>query len=405
MERTEAAKPGRTARESFSAALLALITCQVGLHACTQGVRMAAPLQALGAGQGEWSVGVLLALFAVFPALLAVAAGRMADRHGYHRPVHLAGTLSLLGALAAAVSGHYLVLCLAAAMCGAGSGFGMVAIQRTGGRLAHDRTERMRIFSWIALAPAVAGLIGPLLAGTLIDALGFRAAFAALAVLPAATLVVAQAVPRETGRVADAAAARPRPAWELLRDTRFRRLLFINWLVSASWDVFGFALPIVGHAHGLSASAIGGVLAAYAMASMGVRLLIPLLAHRLSRRLMMVGALSAVAFVYAAFPLLQGAWAMGVAAAVLGLALGTIQPAILASVHDIAPPERQGEAMAVRSMSVHLSMALTPLLFGVAGSAIGAATLFWLMAAALGAGGWQARAMGSADESTRGENR
>lgn len=61
--------------------------------------------------------------------------------------------------------------------------------------------------------------------------------------------------------------------------------------------------------------------------------------------------------------------------------------------------------MAVRSMSVHLSMALTPLLFGVAGSAIGAATLFWLMAAALGAGGWQARAMGTADESTRGENR
>lgn len=381
----------RAQRTGFSAALLALIACQVGLHACTQGVRMAAPLQALRQGHGEWAVGVLMMLFALFPALLAIPAGRLADRHGYHWPVRIAAALSIMGTLAATATGHYLVVCLAAALCGAGSGFGMIAIQRTASRMATDATQRMRVFSWVALAPAVAGLLGPMLAGALIDAAGFRAAFGALALLPAATMLIAQVVPRETGRTASRADTRRGPAWELLHSPSLRRLLFINWLVSTSWDVFGFALPILGHERGLSASAIGSVLAGYAMASMSVRLLIPLLAHRLSQRLMLGGALLLTALVFAVFPLLHNAWAMAVCAGALGIALGTIQPAILSTLHDVAPPDRHGEALAFRSMTVHVSMATMPLVFGAVGAAIGAGTLFWVMSSALGVGTWQAR--------------
>ena len=380
-------------RGSLLSVLLALIACQVGLHACTQGVRMAAPLQALHDGRGAWAVGVLMAFFALLPALLALHAGRMADRHGYHRPVRVAATLSLVGAGAAALSGDYVVMCLAAAFCGAGSGFGMIAIQRTAGRLARDRIERMRIFSWVALAPAIAGLVGPLLAGELIDHLGFRAAFGALALLPAAALLIAQAVPRETGLVVGAAldAQRARPAWELLRAAPFRQLLLVNWLVSASWDVFGFALPILGHQRGLSASTLGAVMFSYAAASMGVRVLIPLVAHRLSRNAMMVVALAATAGVFAAFPMLHGVMPMCACAAVLGLALGAVQPAILASVHDASPPDRHGEALALRSLTVHVSMAAMPLLFGAVGAALGAGTLFWIMAAALATGSVRTR--------------
>jgi MFS family permease len=366
-------------------ALLALVACQIGLHACTQGARLAAPLQALQQGRGALTVGVLLALL----ALLAIPAGRLADRFGYHLPVRVAASLSLAGAVIAACSASTAALCTSAALCGAGSGFGMIAVQRTAGRLARDGTERMRIFSWVALAPAVANLLGPLLAGMLIDGFGFRAAFAGLALLPAATLLWSQAVPRELPPAPVAAARRP-PAWDLLREPAFRRLLAVNWMVSTSWDVFGFALPIVGQQRGLSASAIGGVLAAYAVASMAVRLLIPVVAHRLSRRRTMAAALLVTALVFGVFPMLQASWAMLAAAAVLGLALGAIQPAILASVHDVAPAGRQGEALALRSMSVHLSMATMPLVFGAAGAAIGATALFWLMSVTLCAGGCRA---------------
>ncbi|MFC5509513.1 MFS transporter [Massilia jejuensis] len=376
------------------AALAAMLACQVGLHACAQGVRLAAPLNVLALGRSAWSVGLVMTMFAVFPALLALPAGRLADRRGYHLPVRLAAGCALAGTLLAAATQNLFTLCAAAALSGAGSGFGMIAIQRSASRLAGGDTERLRVFSWIALAPAIAGLFGPVLAGLLIDHAGFSAAFLVLALLPAATLLAAQAVPVEPPRVAAGQAARKASAFGLLRLAPLRRLLFVSWLVSLSWDVHGFALPLLGVERGLSASALGGILAAYAVASMSVRLLMPLLAGRLVRRTLLTAALLLTCAVFGAYPLLRSAWAMAACAAVLGIALGMVQPAIMATLHDLTPSERHGEALALRSMAIHASMAAMPLMFGVLGSAVGAPVLFWLMAAALGAASVQGLRIG-----------
>ena len=143
----------------FSRPLLALILGQLTLHSCMAGVRMAAPLQALQQGRSEWSVGVLMALFGLAPIALALPAGRMADRHGYHRPLRLAVALSVTGGVIAALTSHYLAMCVAATLTGAGSNIGLITIQRTAGHMAADGTERMRVFSWLGLAPALANVI------------------------------------------------------------------------------------------------------------------------------------------------------------------------------------------------------------------------------------------------------
>jgi MFS family permease len=376
---------------SMHGALAAMVACQVGLHACAQGVRLAAPLGVLALGRSAWSVGLVMTMFAVFPALLALPAGRLADRRGYHLPVRIAACCALVGTLLAAASQSLFTLCAAAALSGAGSGFGMIAIQRSASRLASSDAGRLRVFSWIALAPAVAGLVGPMLAGVLIDHAGFPSAFLALALLPAATLLAAQAVPVEAPAASTAPKKRQPSAWDLLRLAPFRRMLLVSWLVSLCWDVHGFALPLLGVERGLSAAALGAVLAAYAAASMAVRLLMPLLAGRLASGTLLAGALLLACAVFGAYPLLHSAWAMAACAAMLGVALGVVQPAILASLHDAVPPGRHGEALALRSMAIHASMAAMPLLFGAVGAAAGATVLFWLMSAALGVGGVQAR--------------
>ena len=61
-------------------------------------------------------------------------------------------------------------------------------------------------------------------------------------------------------------AAKPR-AWDLLREPMFRRLLLVNWLLSSCWDVHTFVLPVLGHERGLSASVIGSILGAFAVAA------------------------------------------------------------------------------------------------------------------------------------------
>ncbi|MGY4828675.1 MFS transporter [Sphaerotilaceae bacterium SBD11-9] len=386
----------------FSRPLLALIMGQVCLHSCMAGVRVAAPLLALNKGHPPWAVGVLLGLFAAAPVLSSLYAGRMADRHGYHRPVRLAVAMTIAGGLLAVASTwlatwpQFALLCVAASMCGVGTNFGLIAIQRSAGRLAHgDRVALTRIFSWLGLAPAMSNVVGPVMAGTLIDLVGFRGAFVALALLPLASLWWSRQVPVEEPTVAAGSGER-RAAWELFALPGMGRLLLINFLMSSSWDLHAFVVPVVGHERGFSASAIGLILGAFAAAVAGVRFAIPLLSHRLREHQVLVGAMLVTTSVFAVYPLVHSAWLMAACATVLGLALGTVNPMVMTTLHHLTPSERHGEAIALRSMTINASSALMPLLFGALGAAIGASTLFWLMGAAVGAGSWQARRVGHA---------
>ena len=380
---------------SFTSALLALIGGQIALHSCMAGIRMAAPLAALREGHAAWAVGVLLGLFAAAPVVLALAAGRLADRYGYHVPIRVAVALTVVGGICAVIAtvapaGQFIGLCFAALLTGAGTSFGLIAIQRSAGRMANGTTDLKRIFSWLGLAPALANVVGPVVAGTLIDFAGFQLAFAVLAALPLASLVWARFVPVEAR--ADAAATVRRPnSWDLLGEPGFTRLLFVNWLLASSWDVHTFLVPILGHQRGFSASAIGLVLGVFATAVAAVRLVIPLLAHRLRESHVLVGAMLMCAAIFAVYPLAHSAWVMGCCAVVLGVALGAVQPMVMTTLHQITPPARHGEAIALRSMAINLSSAVMPLAFGLAGATLGASALFWLMGAAVGSGSLAAR--------------
>ena len=361
------------------------------------GLRMAAPLSALRAGLGEWRVGPLLALFAIAPVLLALPAGRLADRRGYHLPMRLAVLVTIAGALAALASTYtapfrYPLLCLAAVCCGAGSNIGMITIQRTAGRTARDATELRRVFSWLGVAPSLSNVVGPLCAGVLIDELGFSAAFGLLALLPLVSIPLASRVPREVPR-ASPTAERRRPTWELLASPMLRRLLLVNWFMSASWDVHSFVIPVLGHARGLSASAIGTVLGLFALSVTAVRLVIPLLAHRLTEATVLSSAMVVVALVFAVYPWASSAWAMGACASLLGFALGAAQPMVMTALHQVTPSHRHGEAIALRSMAINFSSTVMPLGFGALGAALGAAGLFWTMGVLVAGGALLARGL------------
>ena len=376
------AAPSEAAATDLSRTLIALIVGQICLHSCMAGVRLAAPLQALRQGYSAWAVGILLGLFAVAPILLALPAGRLADRHGYHHPLRVAVALTVSGGLLALLStglpqgANFIVLCAAAMLTGAGSNVGLITIQRTAGRSARDATGLRRVFSWLGLAPALSNVVGPVLAGVLIDVGGFPAAFGAMALLPLASLWWARRVPHETPprRTAE---QQQRSSWQLLHTPGLRRLLLVNWLLSASWDVHTFVVPILGHERGFSASAIGTVLGVFAAAVALIRLLIPMLAQRLREAQVLVAAMLATGLVFAAYPFVQSAWMMGVCAVLLGLALGSVQPMIMTTLHQLTPHERHGEAIALRSMTINFSSAAMPLMFGLAGAALGAASLFW----------------------------
>lgn len=374
--------------------LVLLMVGQIALHAAMAGQRMAAPLQALDAGHSAWTVGVLLALFAALPVLIAMPAGRMADRHGYHRPQWLAVGLSIFG-VACALAACFLpgwwqfgLQCLGAAASGAGTNVGVIVVLRAAGLLATDSTERMKVFSWLGMAFSGANVLGPVTAGFLIDLGGFAAAYGALLAMPLVAVWVLGQVPRQPRQAT--AAVRPAGAgrWALLATPGLKRLLFINWLLSASWDVHSFAVPVLGHARGYNASTIGLVLGIFTAAVTVVRFVIPMVAHRLREVTVLRTAMVMTAAVFAIYPFAGTPWLMAGCATLLGLALGAVQPMIMSTLHQMTPPDRHGEAIAIRSMTINFSSSVMPLAFGLAGTALGPGAVFWLMGAAVGGGSW-----------------
>jgi MFS family permease len=336
-----------------------------------------------------------MSLYAAAPVLLSMHAGRMADRLGYHRPVHIAIGLSLFGALLAVAAtfvgpaARLPLLCASAVFVGSGANMGLIVIQRLAGHVVSTSTERMRMFSWLGIAPSLSNVVGPVAAGFMIDAGGFRAAYTMLFALPLLTLWSARVVPREAPP--ETAAGAPRAAWGLLWVPGMRRLLFVNWLLSTCWDVHAFAVPILGHERGFTASTIGLVLGTFTLSVSAVRLVVPLIAHHLREVPVLRGAMLGTAAVFALYPLAQTPGWMALAAALLGITLGCVQPMLMSTLHRLTPDGRHGEALAFRSMTINAASTLMPLLFGAGGAVVGAAGMFWLVGAAVGAGSWATR--------------
>ncbi len=367
--------------------LLRLIVVLGCVYAGMAGTRTAASLLALRSDYGAAELGLLLALFSLSQVILALPAGRYIDRHGLRRSLVWAVLMSCSGTVLAAAFPIFAMLCGAALLTGAGAGCAVIALQRQAGLLTSDPPQLRKVFSWLAVGPTAANFLGSISAGLLIDHQGFRVAFAGIAVLPLVGWWLVRRMPAEKP---PALTARPDVAvtgsrWDLVQDPGFRRVMLLNWLVASCWDVHAFLIPLLGHALELSASAIGAILGAFALAATAIRILMPLLARHLREPVVMASTMVVTAVLFGLYPLMQSALGMGVLSVLLGLALGAGHPMIMSAMHQITPPHRHGEALAFRLMAINGSSVVMPLLFGSVGTLVGTTAIFWSLGALTGA--------------------
>jgi MFS family permease len=373
--------------------LARLIAGQIFLHACMAGMRMATPLLALKQGYSAMAVGALLSLFALTSVFLAIPAGRYTDAHGLKKPLRISIAVSCVGAMASAVWPVFPMLCLSALASGGATGMTVIALQRHVGRSAKDGLALKTAFSWLSIGPAISNFLGPVVAGLLIDhagaqaadTTGFRVAFAAMALLPLATWFWVRPVKEHLSPAALDNAA-PRNAMDLLREPLMRRLLMVNWLLSSCWDVHTFVVPILGHERGFSASVVGMILGSFAMAAAFIRVCLPWFARHVQEHQIITFAMVATGLLFGLYPWMPNAWAMGACSVTLGLVLGSVQPMIMSTLHQITPAHRQGEALGLRLMSINASSVLMPTLFGAAGAIAGVAPVFWVVGTSVGLG-------------------
>jgi MFS family permease len=368
----------------MNATLVRLIAGQVSVHASMTGLRMGMPLYALSLGHSPAEIGVLVALFAVSNALLALPWGQLVDRHGLKGPwlgiMAMAGSGSALAALV----GTYWAFCVTALLVGAAVGLAQVAVQRYASTEGSNLQAQRELWGWLLLAPPAANLVGPALVGLLLDHAGSarldRTALtwscATVGVLALSSWAWIRGLP-ERKPVAGAAAQPASTRGEVLRQPGMRPLLVVAWAVASCWDLHAFVVPVLAHERGFSASTVGFILGAFALAAAVTRPFLPRLATVVPEPVLMTVAMGLTALLLLGYPWLPGPWSAGVCSALLGLTLGGIQPMLLSLLQQITPPDRIGRALGVRLMTVSATSVAMPLLFGTVGTLVGAAALFW----------------------------
>lgn len=362
------------------------IALTVLTHVAFVGSRMTIALYGIKLGASPFTVGVLMALYAFLPMLLAVYAGRQTDRIGPRRPM-LYSSVSLVASVALpALWPSLAALHLAAMAIGTSFLFYHVALNNVIGQLGTG-AERMVNFSWLALGFSISGFGGPLLAGFAIDGAGHRVAFLVLAAFPAlATLLLFARRRGVPGPVHAQHAGGERRVGDLLRQPQLRSAFIASAVLAMGWDLYTFVMPVYGSALGLSASTIGVIMGSFAAATFAVRLAMPAFSRRLKEWPMVIAAMSIAGLSYALFPLAHDVTLLMALSFLLGTGLGSAQPFIMTLLYAASPPGRQGEVIGVRTSMLNGSHTFLPLAMGALGTALGMGPVFWSMAAFLVSG-------------------
>lgn len=352
-------------------------------HIAFNGSRIAVSLFAIQQQSSALTVGSLIAMYAVLPALLSVTAGRWIDRFGVNRPMLIGSIGICLGTLAPALFPQLAALYVTAVLVGVSFMLINLAAYHAVGQLslAEDRTVN---FSYVALGFSTSAFIGPMLTGVCIDNLGYRSTFVVLALftlLPIAALH-AKLMPHAAPPPAQDLGRKGR-VFDLLKDPALRRLFIAMAVLTVGWDVYNFAIPVYGTRIGLSASQIGIVMGAFAAATFTVRLAMPFIVRRLHPWALLSVSLLMAGLAFLAMPFTHSVGLLMLIAFLLGLGLGAPQPIVLTLLHQFAPPGRAGEALGLRTTLINASQTVMPLLFGAVGTAFGMTPLFWAMAACM----------------------
>jgi MFS family permease len=347
--------------------------------------RVIITLYALKLGAQPFTVGVLAAMLYVLPTLLSWHVGRFSDRFGARWLLMLAAAAGALGMLVSYAIPGLPALFVTSVMYGLLSAFSGPPLQNLVG-LQSGQQDRAKNYSNLSLLTSFASFAGPLLAGFMIDHVGPDVACLSqvlLLLFPAAMLVVWGGIlPGSTRATKPTGSVRL-----LLSESGLWRVLATSSFVTMGVDVFQVYIPIYGYGIGLTASAIGVILAIYALAAFVVRFFLPSLIKRFTVEKVLAYSFLIGAAGFMLVPFFKSFMILSLVTFLFGLGMGSSQPITMMMTFSHSAQGRSGEAMGLRLTVNHLTRVIGQFLFGSIGSVLGVFSVFWINAFMLASGG------------------
>jgi MFS family permease len=348
-------------------------------------VRVTTSYRTVELALSEVWLGVISAAFALFPIGLAVWVGRYIDRGHDAHAAWLGSALFAVACGGFALFPSAVALLVCTAMLGIGHLFLMAAQQmlcvRAGGPHGLDR-----VFGNYMVAGAIGQGIGPLIVGwaggaATLPPTGFLfvLAFATAAVTMLITFTI-----RPQQRAAQPAKDEALlPLKSLLRVPGLNAVILAGVLIVTAQDLVVIYLPILGAERAIDVNVIGILLTVRAIFSMVSRVFYARMVTAFGRYPLMVGSTFGGGLSFAALALPMPLWAMYLAMAVMGVALGIATTLSVTTVVDRTPPAARGTANSLRIMGNRIGQVSLPFGAGLLAAAAGVAGILVMIALSL----------------------
>ena len=342
-------------------------------------------LYALKLGAQPFAVGILVATYSLLPVFLSWQVGRLSDRFGSRWLLMFGAAGGACGMLVPYYVLGLPAIFIAAAMNGLSNAFYGVSVQNLVGLLSEPQNRTLN-FTNFSLVTSITNFIGPLLAGFSIDLSGHAAAclyLVVLSIMPVFMLAIwGGTLPGGSRDVPRAGSIR-----DMLIGSGLWKVLVTSSLVITGTSLFQFYMPIYGHGIGLSASAIGIVLAMFSAAAFVVRGIIPRLIAWLGEEKVLACAFFLGAASFLLIPFFKSAVVLSMVSFAFGLGMGCGQPITMMMTFSNSAEGRSGEALGLRTTVNNLTKVVIPIIFGSIGSTFGIFPVFWGIALMLASGG------------------
>lgn len=354
-------------------------------HSAWLGLRLMLAYQILQLTDSAIMVGVQSAVFAAAGLLVAIPAGRLADRWGSARLCGAGLLVSLAGALVAVLWWHSAGSLLAALLIGLGHMLLIVGQQTLVARLSPS-AESDAAFGMLMASTSIGQLVGPLLvtvAASVATASGAPLNVTvgllvglALLTLSIVTNVVLHRVEGFSRHSPDGPASEEQTIWSIAQNPGVTRAVLAGSGIVAAGDLLSTFLPLWAIENDVAAWAVGLLLAVRASAATVSRFGMGWLVERIGRyRLIEASLVLAVAGLlilpscneYGAIPIMI----------VLGLGLGLPQPLTLAWVTSLVRSRSRGAVLGARMAANRTAQVIAPLAIGAAAGSGGARSVFY----------------------------
>lgn len=343
---------------------------------------LAVPLRAMELGASPSLIGVILSAPYLLPLVFAIPLGGIVTRMGAQRVFFVGAIGMMLGPWLSLGAPTFTGLIATQVVIGLAHVVMVIAAQSVVAGLGRGRALE-RYFGWYTMCLSGGQLVGPLLAGRMIDALTMDWVFAVIGTIPAIGLISSCYF---TGN-ARCGHSTPNSllgyrAQALLLKTNVGVQMSIAVTVAALFALGAHAafLPVYLETLTFSATLIGVLISLRALAAMLIRPFMSQVIQGLGgRSKTLIASVGAVAMGMMWTGLTSNVVVLAMLALLVGLGTGISQPLSMVILAEHVHPEQRSSALGMRLMGNRGAQVLAPLLLGLLAEAVGF-TLTFLIA-------------------------